>query len=62
MDFSLSLWCANPDAAAGVTKRVLEDVKKRFDAAGIEIPYPYQNVLIKEVRKALQPEGFGGAK
>ena len=41
---------------------MLEAAKKRFDAAGIEIPYPYQNVLIKEVPKALQPEGFGGAK
>jgi small-conductance mechanosensitive channel len=25
---------------------IREAVKKRFDAEGIEIPYPYQNVII----------------
>ncbi|GAA4217581.1 small-conductance mechanosensitive channel [Sagittula marina] len=53
VDFSLRVWCADSGVAAGVKNEVLEAVKKRFDAAGIEIPYAYQNVLIKEVPEAL---------
>ncbi|MBS9721174.1 mechanosensitive ion channel family protein [Tianweitania sp. BSSL-BM11] len=56
VDFTLSLWCADADAAAVANNSVLEAVKKRFDAAGIEIPYAYQNVLIKEMPKALYEE------
>lgn len=53
VDFSLRVWCADSGIAAGVKNEVLEAVKKRFDAAGIEIPYDYQNVVIKEVPKTL---------
>ncbi|WP_425418067.1 mechanosensitive ion channel family protein [Oricola indica] len=49
VDFSLRVWCADSGVAAGVRNEVLEAVKKRFDAEGIEIPYAYQNVLIKEL-------------
>ena len=52
VDFSLRVWCADSGIAAGVKNSVFEAVKKRFDAAGIEIPYAYQNVVIK---KAPQP-------
>lgn len=48
VDFSLRVWCADSGIAAGVKNEVLEAVKKRFDAEGIEIPYGYQNLLIKE--------------
>lgn len=48
VDFSLRVWCADSGAAAEVMSSVLEAVKKRFDAAGIEIPYAYQNILIKD--------------
>lgn len=53
VDFSLRVWCPDSGVAAGVKNDVLEAIKKRFDAAGIEIPYAYQNVLIKEL-----PAGF----
>ena len=56
VDFSLRVWCADSGVAAGVTNEVLEAVKKRFDAAGIEIPYAYQNVLIKEAPHAFRQE------
>ena len=53
VDFNLRVWCADSGVAAGVRNTVLEEVKRRFDAAGIEIPYAYQNLLIKEVPEAL---------
>ncbi|MCT4334734.1 mechanosensitive ion channel family protein [Paracoccus sp. YLB-12] len=56
VDFSLRVWCADSGVAAGVTNDVLEAVKKRFDAAGIEIPYAYQNIVVKEVPAALLQE------
>ena len=55
VDFSLRVWCADSGVAAGVTNTMLEAIKKRFDAAGIEIPYAYQNVLIKEMPAAPEP-------
>ena len=54
VDFSLRVWCADSGIAAGVTNEVLEAVKKRFDAAGIEIPFGYQNVVIKELPDAIR--------
>ena len=54
VDFSLRVWCADSGIAAGVTNEVLEAVKKRFDAAGIEIPFGYQNVVIKELPDTLR--------
>ena len=56
VDFSLRLWCADSGVAAGVKNSVLEAIKKRFDAAGIEIPYAYQNVVIKELPEARRKE------
>lgn len=57
VDFSLRVWCADAGVAAGVKNDVLEAVKKRFDAAGIEIPYTYQNVILKEVPETLPARG-----
>ena len=62
VDFSLRLWCADSGVAAGVKNSALEAVKKRFDSAGIEIPYAYQNVLVKELPKTLQQEKSGSGK
>ncbi|KCZ57246.1 mechanosensitive ion channel protein [Hyphomonas beringensis] len=59
VDFSLRVWCADSTIAAGVKNTVLEAVKKRFDAAGIEIPYAYQNVVIKELPKSIEQEKSG---
>ncbi|MGZ9810740.1 mechanosensitive ion channel family protein [Pseudoroseicyclus sp. H15] len=53
VDFSLRVWCADAGVAAGIKNTVLEAVKKRFDAAGIEIPYAYQNIQITKL-----PDGF----
>ena len=55
VDFSLRVWCSDSGVAAGVKNDILEAVKKRFDAAGIEIPYAYQNLVVKEVPAALLP-------
>ena len=52
VDFSLRVWCADSGVAAGVKNSMLEAVKKRFDAAGIEIPYAYQNVVVKQLPEA----------
>ncbi len=46
VDMSLRAWCADAATAAGAEHDLLEQVKKRFDEAGIEIPYAYQNVVI----------------
>tara|TARA_R110001606_G_scaffold88268_1_gene198536 strand:- start:8635 stop:9519 length:885 start_codon:yes stop_codon:yes gene_type:complete len=56
VDFSLRVWCADSGVAAGVKNSVLEAVKKRFDTAGIEIPYAYQNVVIKNAPESVDQE------
>ncbi len=49
VDLSLQVWCADPAIAAGVKNDLTEAIKKRFDAEGIEIPFAYQNVIVKSV-------------
>jgi small-conductance mechanosensitive channel len=46
VDLMLRAWCADAGVAAGVTADLLEAIKLRFDAEGIEIPYAYQNVIL----------------
>lgn len=46
VDLSLRAWCSDAATAKGVEHDLLERVKKRFDEAGIEIPYAYQNVVL----------------
>lgn len=41
-------WCRNAQDAVQVRWDVLEAAKKRFDAAGIEIPFPYRNVVLHQ--------------
>ena len=55
VDLSLRVWCSDSGVAAGVKNDILEAVKKRFDAAGIEIPYGYQNVVVKNLPEELLP-------
>jgi len=45
---SLRAWCADAEAAKRVEFDLYEQVKSRFDAAGIEIPLPYMNVILKD--------------
>ena len=41
------VWAKEHDFAFLLKCDLLESVKKRFDAEGIEIPYPYQNIILK---------------
>ena len=43
---TLRAWCADAETAKRVQFDLLEQAKRRFDAAHIEIPFPYQNVLV----------------
>jgi small-conductance mechanosensitive channel len=40
-------WCADIVAAGQLQADLLEQAKKRFATDGIEIPYPYRNVIIR---------------
>ncbi len=46
VDLSLRAWCPDSAIAKSVEYDLLEQIKKRFDEAGIEIPYAYQNVVL----------------
>ena len=41
------VWASYPSDAFVMGCDVLESIKKRFDAEGIEIPYPYRNLIVK---------------
>jgi len=43
---SLRAWCSSADATYQVRFDLLERAKRRFEQAGIEIPYPTTNVII----------------
>jgi len=51
-DFSIGLrllmWCPNIDEAWAARWWILEAVKKRFDAEGVEIPFPYRTLVYKK--------------
>jgi small conductance mechanosensitive channel len=51
-DFSIGLrlyvWCADADQEWQSRFWLLEAVKKRFDAEGVEIPFPYRTVVYKK--------------
>ena len=46
VNLSLRAWCPDAATAKSVEYDLLEQMKKRFDEAGIEIPYAYQNVVL----------------
>lgn len=46
VDFTLRVWCKDAGDAATLRYDLLEQIKKRFDAEGIEIPYAWQNVVL----------------
>lgn len=52
VNLSLRAWCENPLDAKQVEYDLYEQAKKRFDTEGIEIPYPYSNVIVKAVPQA----------
>jgi small conductance mechanosensitive channel len=43
---TLRAWCPNADAAKRAQFDLYERAKRRFDEAHIEIPFPYQNVIV----------------
>lgn len=47
VDLSLQAWCSDAAIAMQAQYDLLEEIKKRFDAEGIEIPYSYQNVILR---------------
>lgn len=42
------VWAKDNSTAFDIRCDVLESIKNRFDAEGIEIPYPYQNIVLKK--------------
>lgn len=46
VDLSLRVWCRDAATAAGTNNALIEAVKKRFIAEGIEIPFAYLNVVL----------------
>jgi small-conductance mechanosensitive channel len=51
VQLALSLTCENADAVGPVKADLLESAKKRFEKEGIEIPFPYTNVIVQETRQ-----------
>ena len=49
VDMNLRVWCADPAIAWTVKAELTEQIKKRFDAEGIEIPFAYQNIIVKSL-------------
>lgn len=55
VDLTLQAWCPDAGTEKFVQYDMLEEIKRRFDAADIEIPYSYQNVILKNsVEPALE--------
>ena len=44
----LIFWAQDEDIGIRITSMLLEAIKKRFDAEGIEIPYPYRTIVYKK--------------
>lgn len=44
---TLRAWCPNADAAKRAEFDLYERAKRRFEEAHIEIPFPYQNVIVR---------------
>jgi small conductance mechanosensitive channel len=44
---TLRAWCADPTAARRARFDLIERIKKQLDQNGIEIPFPYTNVVLK---------------
>lgn len=54
---TLRAWCSTMDATYGVRFSLYEEGKRRFENAGIEIPFPSMNVVMRppETRPPVQP-------
>lgn len=47
-----TVWVADMDAYYKAKSELLESIKKRFDAAGIEIPFPHRVIVRKDAGQA----------
>lgn len=48
VDLRVGLWTSDSSDGYFMLSDLRDSIKKRFDKEGIEIPYPYQNVIIKK--------------
>ncbi len=48
VNLRLTFWVANRSVAFITGCEIIESIKKRFDAEGIEIPYPYRTIVYKK--------------
>lgn len=54
----LYVWVAHPDQFYVTKFQLMETIKKRFDAEGVEIPFPYRTIVYKkdlETEAAAEP-------
>ncbi len=52
---SLRAWCSTADATYQVRFDLLEQAKKRFEEAGIGVPFPTANVIVRSADAARPP-------
>lgn len=63
-DFSVNLkayvWTQDPEKSYKMHADINASIKKRFDAEGIEIPFPYRTLIFKDdkTKKALSQDGI----
>jgi small-conductance mechanosensitive channel len=55
VDLWFFVWCAKEDFIA-VRNQVQEEIKKRFDSEGIEIPFPHTSLYAGEASKPIRVE------
>lgn len=48
VDLRMGVWSADSASGWVMLSDLRDSIKKRFDQEGIEIPYPYQNVIMKK--------------
>ncbi|MGV8963273.1 MAG: mechanosensitive ion channel family protein [Candidatus Saccharimonadaceae bacterium] len=57
-DFAITLrawaWAANSEDAFILKCDLIEQIKERFEKEGIEIPFPYQNVILRNIKESDQ--------
>ncbi len=51
VDIKIWAWARNFDEAFNMKNDLLESIKKRFDAEGIEIPFPHRTLVFKDKLK-----------
>lgn len=51
LEFLFGVWCVNAEFL-NLKNSIMQDIKERFDAEGIEIPFPHRTVYTGEVTKS----------